>query len=110
VILSVYDGATFLDNVNPGWYREIDTGNMDVSDEGGDCPLRQLYGSYTKGVDTLGITSERAVELGFNVVASPVAEFTYEQFSRRTEEWVKAVEERLMWDSELAELDIAVTV
>lgn len=53
----VVRGAQLLDQVRPGWERDIDTERLDVSSVL-NCPLGQLYGDYHTGVDAIRSTLE----------------------------------------------------
>lgn len=48
----VAKGAQLLDQKRPGWYREIDTSNLNMA-ERGDCILGQLYPYYSNGTSEL---------------------------------------------------------
>lgn len=45
-------GATFLDVIRPGWFREINLSTLRMASCQA-CVLGQLYGDYWKGAETL---------------------------------------------------------
>jgi hypothetical protein len=55
-------GAALLDKERPGWRDQISPAELDISCSWR-CVLGQLYGSYTTGLDALGL--ETPSDFGF---------------------------------------------
>lgn len=62
-------GVAFLDVVRPGWYKEINTKELDLA-ESNVCMLGEIYGSYLDGKSELGLQSTSAESLGFYIDAA----------------------------------------
>lgn len=58
------EGAKFLDEVRPTWFGGLKPRRLKMND-GAECVLGQLYGHYADGANRLGLTAQRAGELGF---------------------------------------------
>lgn len=63
---SVRKGAILLDQKCPGWFHRIDLDTLDISSQGFDV-LTQVYGSYGKGIDALGIRLQDGYKNGFSL-------------------------------------------
>lgn len=59
-------GAKFLDENRPGWPHETNEATMDLGSHT-KCPLGQLYGSFIRGYEVLGLNTIATVNLGFHV-------------------------------------------
>lgn len=51
---AVADGVALLDQHNEGWWADVDLATLRMTSHI-DCVLGQLYGSYDRGRDALGI-------------------------------------------------------
>jgi len=56
-------GAKALDDLRPGWFREVDIKTLDMTD-GAKCVLGQLYDFYGNGLKELRWTDEVATAMG----------------------------------------------
>ncbi|WP_433332467.1 hypothetical protein [Spirillospora sp. CA-294931] len=72
--ICVQAGAKLLDRNRPGWEREIDLHEMDVSDPWR-CPLAQLFGSYTEGLDRLDVND--SMVFGFESGRADYSDLTF---------------------------------
>ncbi|HUO50318.1 MAG TPA: hypothetical protein VMU25_02015 [Candidatus Paceibacterota bacterium] len=59
-------GANILDQKLPGWARKVAGKHIYISNPNM-CILARLFGSYTRGLDTLGIEGTEADRFGFRV-------------------------------------------
>lgn len=57
-------GALLLDEQAPGWAEKIDLDDFDVQNTDR-CPVTQVFGAWSKGVQILGLSAEGTVEYGF---------------------------------------------
>lgn len=78
----VQRGAALLDEVRPGWEKEIDVDTLDAQD-GSLCPLAQVFGApYFIGMKWLDLGHEQVERFGF--------------VSRSNNpSWIEAINERL---------------
>ena len=95
-VIWVADGVALLDEVWPGWEREIDLNRLDVSDADL-CILGQLYGSFTAGLevletkaaDCIGNFSMPSARFGFNAWSDELPEY-----DRLTDVWHAVITHR----------------
>ncbi len=90
-------GATLLDQKWPGWHQRINLAELDQG-SCADCTLAQLYGWYFDGLAHLGLARAAAEIYGFN--ASDCGAALAEAYLSLTEQWVREVAHRLIWDAE----------
>jgi hypothetical protein len=90
-------GAAFLDEKRPGWAAEIETFRLSLKSLC-DCVLGQLYGFYEEAMSVLGLTSDRAIELGFTVeVYNPFSTVSpLEAFAILDQLWTVEIRSRLI--------------
>lgn len=62
----VAKGASYLDQVKPGWFTRIDVGTLTLHDPCG-CVIGQLCGEYFIGLAMLDFTRDEGVACGFEV-------------------------------------------
>lgn len=62
---AVNRGAAWLDEIDPGWYREIDTSTLDLADEYS-CVLGQSWNHYARANDLRETAGTRGGIRGFN--------------------------------------------
>jgi tRNA U34 5-methylaminomethyl-2-thiouridine-forming methyltransferase MnmC len=75
----VSKGIAFLDELRPNWRKEVNKDAI-IMASCERCILGLLFGHYTMGRKDLGISQEKAIDLGF--------EITYgELYSSLTLEW-----------------------
>ncbi len=87
-------GAKRMDVVYPNWELAIDPDRLDVASDKW-CVFGQLFGSFQKGLKTLGLSLEEAVALGFHAptgTSKPDAKRLYESL---TTSWQHAIERRM---------------
>lgn len=97
-------GAAQLDETRPGWFRDVDLETLAVDDTES-CVLTQLYGSFSEGVNALGLRhlccarcESRAegttsdADLGFDVFYG--REDARESFTVLNEAWRDEIEHR----------------
>lgn len=58
--------ANLLDDVRPGWFRQIDLGKLAMEDCS-NCLLGQLFGQYGKGLTALGLDYKDGVTYGVEI-------------------------------------------
>lgn len=89
----VQNGSNLLDRVRPGWRDEIDLDTLDIGSLDC-CVMGQLYGSYTRGLDALGLTG-KATAHGFSLGMGLIREFPAgawkEKYEVLTDEWKLAL-------------------
>lgn len=59
-------GATFLDSRNPGWYKDIEIGILDMHSVF-DCVLGQVFGDFFIAVEDLGLLVLDTYDYGFDI-------------------------------------------
>lgn len=59
-------GAKLLDSYNPEWFSQVDVNRLNLG-SCYDCVLGQLFGSYAKGLNELGIPESGRFEYGFSM-------------------------------------------
>lgn len=62
---AVWAGIGYLDTHVKGWRKKIDLKKLDLGNPEC-CVLGEVYGDYDDGKKELGISEEKATELGFN--------------------------------------------
>lgn len=67
-------GAALLDCDSPNWSKMIHIQTLYVS-RSSCCPLKQIYGGYTRGKAQLGLNSESVGEHGFNCLSRDDVKF-----------------------------------
>jgi len=83
-------GAEFMDRVRPGWFNEIRLDDLEMLSLK-DCILGQIYGSYSRGLLTVGLNSLwMPVRYGFALVLV----FSW----RLTRAWRREIEQRRVQD------------
>ena len=90
-------GAQVLDEKWPkGWAHLIDTDpkKFRMSDKG-KCVLTQLYGSFTKGLDSIELKLSRAGTFGFDAIQD---DHPVEHFNLR-KAWIDEIQKRLSHSS-----------
>lgn len=97
-IEEVTRGAEFMDNLRPGWYREIDRDALDIG-SGRCCIGGQMEGDYAIFAKKHHL--KNASELGFTVRDDEEA---IPKFNELTQAWLNAIDERLDFDAEVAAL------
>ena len=60
----VSKGAAFLDTAHAGWAGKIRLNDLNLCRDD-TCPLGQLYGWFSDGLNALGIGVEQKIDLGF---------------------------------------------
>lgn len=78
-------GAAFLDERHPGWVDDIDTEKLDLIDCRV-CVLGQLFGSFSRGLDTLDLGDRSARRFGFDTFL--------ESYHDLTDAWLESIMER----------------
>ncbi len=105
VLSPVQQGARLLDRENPGWYRHIDNGALNLANTR-NCVLGQLYGRYTFGAMWLGICG-REERYGFNIYRPTFLQgirnlftgrFSVHDFAELTSEWREEIARRRLAD------------
>lgn len=106
--LLAWHGARIMDENNPGWHKEIDSGILDLAD-GSACILGQTHGWWRDGAKKLGLSRKEAEKFGFvlNLYDSD-GNYVYpddsyedlnkkqaEAYSKLTEAWIREVKKRL---------------
>jgi len=81
-------GASFLDEVHPGWDKEINLAELNMKSSTR-CILGQVYGLYNKGMYTLRITTPVSRDLGFSAFPG-----TSSAYRLVTAEWKKLIKKR----------------
>ncbi len=79
-------GAKLLDAEYPGWYNEIDLQRLNLSDPR-NCPVGQLYGSFSEGLDELEIEDYASI------YGLAMEDDTY-SWKELDEEWEKVIKDR----------------
>src|SRR5690349_3384032 len=83
-------GAAFLDEVKPGWHKEIDVERLNL-ESSCRCVMGQLYGSYFGRPVALKVGPFAGVNHGLSLSAG-----TPEKWRKLDELWIKEVEIRNM--------------
>lgn len=97
----VYRGAAYLDDVAPGWHREVDADTLALS-SGGSCVLGQLHGDFRVGLvraHLLNLSSAPRASLspvafGFQCVSGVNEAVQARDYAFLDEVWREAVRER----------------
>lgn len=79
-------GAARLDEVRPGWHRNVNVQTLDIS-SGRNCALGQVFGSYGVGTVAAGVTIDSAQHGFLSSVDATYGELTAE--------WKRLIETRL---------------
>jgi hypothetical protein len=85
--VEVARGAALLDHKNPGWWRAINIGFLDM-EKCTRCILGQLYGQYQHGLNQLEMWESNAARHGFYVMPPLPSSLPYEEEHMRN--WVQA--------------------
>ncbi len=91
-------GARFFDRSVPGWHTKIDVEKLDINNTD-DCIAGQIYGSYKKAVELLGITKSHSMRLGIYLSCSDVAKAEKRQWENLTLAWQHEIKARLEKDA-----------
>jgi hypothetical protein len=99
--MHVTNGARLLDELEPGWYAEIDLARLTMSDCE-DCVLGQLFGGYGDGLKHLGLTDESGTTYGFDEIhdiedylpAPPSDDFEFIQWEALRSLWINEINTR----------------
>jgi len=79
----VQAGAALLDDLGPEqWWTKLDAANLEIS-SCVRCVLGQLYGTYSVGLDGVGISTNDARLYGFTAGDSDINERWREEIARR---------------------------
>lgn len=97
----VQRGASYLDSVNPHWYRSVDPVTLELSD-GSHCVLGQMHGDYRLGLGRSHLlnmgSSPRAslspVAYGFQATDTGDDDITAHDYDLLTAAWAEAVRMR----------------
>src|SRR2546423_13097651 len=81
-------GVALLDEHAPDWAEAIDVDTLTMS-EGNRCVLGQLFGSYEKGCDVLGIYEDAPERCGFNAIGDELSPWEPLQ-----DEWTRGIRGR----------------
>jgi hypothetical protein len=86
----VKKGAELLDEKYPGWYWDVNIGNLDLGNEH-KCILGQLYGDYFNAVSILKLSFyDSTYEYGFSLhIREP-----WNSWNALTRHWTRAIEQR----------------
>lgn len=87
---AVQRGAEFLDEHRPGWVDEIDVQCLDIGNPF-NCIVGQLEGGWSDGLESLGLTEEDSVRLGFDAPDGPWMAYDLDEL---TELWVNLINDR----------------
>lgn len=99
--LRVARGAAYLDDVMPGWYRQIDAATLELGD-GRCCVLGQLHGDFRLGLGRSAIlrlsSAPRAnlspVALGFLCVQDVPEAWQEQDYAHLNQAWREEVARR----------------
>lgn len=117
----VAKGAAHLDQVRPGWFRQIDVGTLSLCDECR-CIVGQLCGDFNEfsHLRALDLDTGNVVELGFNLhpreIFNHETGFPFTDAQRKTrwgylqDAWIEAIAARLLPDTEVSSSDLRQTV
>jgi hypothetical protein len=88
-------GLALLDEQALTAVADVDLAWLDIGSSA-DCALGQVYGSYDRGLEVLGLSGRAAIDLGFTCAAGEHAsqEVADAQFAELTAEWKRALGER----------------
>ena len=98
--------ANRLDEVRPGWEREIDQDTLDM-EQPNRCLMGQLYGDFATGCKTLGIDPVNRTLMGVEVpdIYGDEGDYlTTLEYNKLTEAVLREVRERLVFDEQIAAL------
>ncbi len=87
----VATGAGLLDKVRPGWARQISIPAMDMGDVGF-CVLGQIFGDYTTGRVTLGLSKKDTIAHGLLLTYAGMP--GEEQYSELAALWHQQIKRR----------------
>lgn len=99
----VESGASLLDEKVPGWWRDVNPGNlmMAVAEL---CVLGQIFGLYEIGVHVLGLDfNEASNHYGFNAPTDIF--FASSAYETLTEEWREQIFQRRLVDAAFNTVD-----
>lgn len=98
-------GATYLDEHEPGWWKLIELGRLNLA-SGCRCVLGQLemartgdpWSNYCDAVDRLGLADSQSAALGFECSPGGVTDYDYEardaEYAELTVAWRELIEKR----------------
>jgi hypothetical protein len=106
----VQRGATYLDDLDPGWHRRVDADTLEL-DDGRHCILGQLHGEFRLGLGRSHLISMSSapraslspVAYGFKCVEHVSDEWKARDYELLNEAWSKAVRTRQEADAALDE-------
>ncbi len=97
-------GPEYMDEVRPGWYRQINLQRLNIA-SCYECIGGQLEGEYADFKHAVGLSELQAYELGFVVNSiGKTRDAIEENYNRLDEEWTQAVKDRLAFDEEVEKL------
>ncbi len=99
-------GADFLDDADPGWYRRVDVGALELG-SGEYCVLGQLHGDFRLGLgrsDLINLSSAPRASLspsahGFQCVQGIPEEAQDRDYAFLTQAWQEAIAARIKRDA-----------
>src|SRR6478609_1123816 len=98
---AVLAGASLLDEKKPGWYNNVDLNTLNVNHVYS-CPLGQLFGTYSKGLNALFGQFDRPEDgapfgffIKFEVPKKYDSSYTWGEYQKLTEEWKEQINARL---------------
>lgn len=106
----VQRGATYLDEVDPEWYRHVDAETLELGD-GQQCILGQMHGEFRLGLGRSHLISMSSapraslspVAYGFKCVEEVPAEWQSHDYDLLNQAWTEAVRARQEADAALNE-------
>lgn len=112
----VQQGAAYLDDVDPGWHRRIDSEILELGD-GKHCILGQLHGEFRLGLGRSNLISMSSapraslspVAYGFKCVENVPEAWQAYDYDLLNEAWRQAVRARQDADPVLNEEDLIAT-
>jgi len=112
-VIRVGRGAAYLDEVLPGWHRNIDTERLCIG-KGTDCVLGQLFGTFLQGLSKSLIQEESPlrqapVQLGFLCIGGVCEALQEQDYEYLNQAWQEELSRRFdrernnmtMWLNEL---------
>jgi hypothetical protein len=109
----VQRGAAYLDDVDPEWYRRVDSETLELGD-GRHCILGQMHGEFRLGLGRSRLISMSSapraslspVAYGFKCVENVPEEWQAYDYELLNEAWKEAVRSRQDADPVLSEEDL----
>jgi hypothetical protein len=89
--LRVMKGIELLDSriETEGWRKKIHLKSLQTMSMN-DCPLAQIFGTYHRGKDYLGLTEDAATKLGFQAISARDNAY-FEEHTALTAKWQELV-------------------